>query len=125
MDKRMRASDLSLDAPVSDPGDGRGTSRLELTPAPADRADDALAVHQFNEDLSTHLAAFGATLEGREDYIFRKRLMTESPMTLQEIGDEFELSRERVRQIERRLLQKLRTYLLENMGEHFDIHPGA
>jgi RNA polymerase sigma-32 factor len=122
MDKRMRATDLSLDAPVSDPSEGGGTSRVELTPSPDERADDALAVHQFNSDLSVHLASFGATLEGREKYIFEKRLMTESPMTLQDIGNEFGLSRERVRQIERRLLNKLRAHLLENMGEHFDIY---
>lgn len=121
MDKRMRASDLSLDAPVSDPSEGGGTSRVELTPGPEDRADDALALSEFNSDLSTHLSKFGSELEGREKYIFDKRLMTDQPMTLQEIGNHFGLSRERVRQIERRLLNKLRTHLLEHMGEHFDI----
>lgn len=121
MDKRMRATDLSLDAPISDPSEGGGTSRVELTPSLDERADEALAVHEFNSDLSIHLASFGATLEGREKYIFEKRLMTEAPMTLQDIGNEFGLSRERVRQIERRLLNKLRAHLLENMGEHFDI----
>jgi RNA polymerase sigma-32 factor len=96
-----------------------------MTPHPEQRVDDALAVHQFNAELSRHLGAFGATLEGREEYIFQRRLMTESPMTLQEIGEEFGLSRERVRQVEARLLDKLRTYLLQNMGEHFDIAQGA
>ncbi len=122
MDKRMRASDLSLDAPVSDLGDGGGTSRIELTPALQDRVDDVLAVHEFNSDLATQLKKFGSGLEGREIYIFEKRLMTDQPMTLQQIGNHFSLSRERVRQIERRLLNRLREYLLENMGEHFDIY---
>jgi RNA polymerase sigma-32 factor len=122
MDKRMRATDLSLDAPVSDPSEGGGTSRVELTPSHDDRADDVLAVHEFNADLSAHLSSFGATLEGREKYIFEMRLMTDSPLTLQQIGNHFSLSRERVRQIERRLLNKLRGHLLENMGEHFDIY---
>jgi RNA polymerase sigma-32 factor len=119
MDKRMRATDLSLDAPVSDQSDGGNTSRVELTPGHEERPDDVLAVHQFNNDLSTHLRNFGETLTGRDEYIFQNRLMTEAPMTLQEIGNEFGLSRERVRQIERRLLNRLRAYLLENMGEHF------
>ena len=122
MDKRMRATDLSLDAPVTDPSEGGGTSRVELTPAVQERVDDALAVHEFNNDLSIQLESFGATLKGREKYIFEQRLITDAPMTLQEIGNHFSLSRERVRQIERRLLNKLRGHLLENMGEHFDIY---
>jgi RNA polymerase sigma-32 factor len=64
------------------------------------------------------LNTFEETLEGRERSIYSNRLMAESPMTLQQIGDEFGVSRERVRQIEHRLLEKLRTHLLENMGEH-------
>ena len=121
MDKRMRASDLSLDAPVSDTSNGSGTSRIELTPGTDERADDVLAVHEFNRDLSIELERFGGTLEGREKYIFENRLMTESPMTLQQIGNHFNLSRERVRQLERRLLNRLRTNLIDRMGEHFDI----
>lgn len=122
MDKRMRATDLSLDAPVTDPSEGGGTSRVELTPSHDERVDDALAVHEFNSDLSVQLKSFGKTLEGREEYIFENRLMTDQPMTLQQIGNHFSLSRERVRQIERRLLNKLRGHLLETMGEHFDIY---
>jgi RNA polymerase sigma-32 factor len=86
-----------------------------------DRADDVLAVHEFNRDLSIQLEEFGSTLEGRDKYIFENRLMTDRPMTLQQIGNHFNLSRERVRQIERRLLNRLRAHLLDRMGEHFDI----
>jgi RNA polymerase sigma-32 factor len=124
MDKRMRATDLSLDAPLSEGSEGPGTSRIELTAAPQDRADDALGLREFNRDLSTELERFGASLVGREKYIFERRLMTESPMTLQEIGEQFGLSRERVRQLERRLLNQLRSHLMEHMGEHFDIMSG-
>ena len=44
-----------------------------------------------------------------------------SPRTLQEIGEEFGISRERARQIEKRLLDKLRKYLEEELGSAVDI----
>ncbi len=49
--------------------------------------------------------------------IFDKRLLTEDPMTLQEIGDKFGISRERVRQIESRLKKKLKAYLEEEIAD--------
>ncbi len=125
MDKRMRATDLSLDAPVSESSESSGTSRVELTPAVEEGADEVLAVHEFNHDLSIQLQRFGETLEGRDKYIFERRLMTDHPMTLQEIGNHFGLSRERVRQIERRLLNRLREHLINEIGEHFDIYEGT
>ena len=56
---------------------------------------------------------FGDTLTGqgqRSSSI--ERLLAEEPLTLQEIGDRYGISRERVRQIEERLKKKLKTYLL-------------
>ena len=47
--------------------------------------------------------AFGATLKDKEAVIFSERLLAEQPLTLQEIGDKYGISRERVRQIEERL----------------------
>ena len=63
---------------------------------------------------------FAAPLTDKEEYIFRKRLIVDDPMTLQEIGDTFGVSRERVRQIEKRLLAKLRTYLENELPQFFD-----
>jgi len=60
---------------------------------------------------------FKAQLKGKEAVIFEKRLLTEDPMTLQEIGDKFGISRERVRQIESRLKKKLKTYLEEEIAD--------
>ncbi len=44
-------------------------------------------------------------------------MAAEDPLTLQELGDEFGISRERVRQLEARLQSKLRTYLQEELGD--------
>jgi RNA polymerase sigma-32 factor len=57
-------------------------------------------------------------LEGREKYIFERGLLTDEPLTLQEIGEEYSVSRERARQIEKRLTERLRAYLVQEMGEY-------
>jgi len=54
---------------------------------------------------------------GKELVIFDRRLVAEEPITLQELGDEFGVSRERVRQLESRLTGKLRVYLAERLGD--------
>jgi RNA polymerase sigma-32 factor len=60
---------------------------------------------------------FREQLKGKEAVIFDKRLLTDEPMTLQEIGDRFGISRERVRQIESRLKKKLKAYLEEEIED--------
>jgi len=60
---------------------------------------------------------FKAQLKGKEPVIFEKRLLAEDPMTLQEIGDKFGISRERVRQIESCLKKKLKIYLEEEITD--------
>ena len=58
------------------------------------------------EILEQKVAEFKKILNDKELLIFEKRIMAEEPMTLQEIGERFKISRERVRQIENRVLKK-------------------
>ena len=60
---------------------------------------------------------FRKTLKGKDVIIFDERMVAEEPLTLQELGDEFGISRERVRQLEPRLTGKLREYLKEELGD--------
>ncbi|MGC4090946.1 MAG: sigma factor-like helix-turn-helix DNA-binding protein [Polyangiaceae bacterium] len=60
---------------------------------------------------------FRGTLSGKDIAIFDKRLVADEPLTLQELGDEFGVSRERVRQLEARLTGKLRAYLQQELGD--------
>ena len=120
MDRRLRGADVSLDAPLSDDG-GKSVARIDLLSTPAGAQDEELSLDEFQRALRTKLEAFGKPLEGKERFIFEHRLMTDAPLTLQEIGKHFRVSRERIRQIEKRLLERLRTFLLEEMGEHFDV----
>jgi RNA polymerase sigma-32 factor len=61
---------------------------------------------------------FRGTLKSPKDIaIFDERLMAEDPLTLQELGIRYGISRERVRQLEARLLSRLREYLKAELGE--------
>jgi len=116
MDRRLSAGDASLDAQVGS-GDGRTVARVELLPSGGGRIDDMLAEQELGGMLAAKIHEFGADLEGKEDIIFRDRLVAEDPRTLQQLGTEFGVSRERVRQIESRLKQKLKNYLSTELGE--------
>jgi len=116
MDMRLAAGDASLDAPVG-VGEGRTVARVELLPSEDVRADDTLADAEVGDRFSAKIHEFGESLEGKEKQIFDDRLVAEDPKTLQALGDEFGVSRERVRQIEKRLLEKLKAYLREELGE--------
>ena len=60
------------------------------------------------------------TLEGKERYIFEKRLTADEPLTLQDIGDHYGVSRERARQIEAALINRMREYMREQIPD-FDL----
>ncbi len=116
MDRRMSAGDASLDAPVGS-ADGRPVSRVDLLPSGGTGIDDVLAEEELGVMLRDKIHEFGAKLEGKEAKIFRERLVAEDPRTLQDLGKDFGVSRERVRQIEKRLKQKLKNYLSSELGQ--------
>jgi RNA polymerase sigma-32 factor len=118
MERRLQSQDLSLNAEIND-ADGRPLTRMELLVDDGDLQDIQMQDAQFGLDFSERLRKFAEPLTDKEDYIFRMRLVAEEPLTLQEIGDEFGVSRERVRQIEKRLLEKLRRYLENELPEYF------
>ncbi len=120
MDRRLSGSDLSLDAPIGD-GDGKPTTRMDLMPSNNARVDDVLAGAEISGMVRDKLEAFGRTLINKEAAIFQDRLMHDEPATLQEIGDRYHISRERVRQIEKRLQDKLRVFLQAELGEAMDL----
>jgi RNA polymerase sigma-32 factor len=124
MEKRMASPDASLDAPLGGDDDGGGgRTRLDLVrdPAVGARPDVAVEQREFHSILQDKLREFAGTLEGREETIFRERWLTDAPLTLQEIGDRYGISRERARQLEKRLLGRLRTYLEQELGSAVDI----
>ncbi len=118
MDRRLSGDESSIDTPVSDEGGSTLGDRLQQHAQPA---DEALGDLQMRAMLREHLHGFAAKLEGKERYIFEQRLLTEEPMTLQDIGTHFGISRERARQLEARLIQKLRKELREKLPDFAEL----
>lgn len=116
MDMRLASGDASLDAPVGT-AEGRSVARVELLPSDDVRVDDTLAEAEVGDQFSGKIHEFGKSLADKEKKIFEDRLVAEDPKTLQTLGDEFGVSRERVRQIEKRLLKKLKAFLQKELSE--------
>lgn len=119
MDLRLSGGDSSLDAPVGD-SDGT-TSRLDLLRSGADGPEVQVSDGQVLSMLKEQLATFRDTLSGKDLIIFDRRMLAEEPVTLQELGEEFGVSRERVRQLESRISGKLRTFLQECLGDSIQV----
>jgi RNA polymerase sigma-32 factor len=109
MEQRLGGRDLSVDAPVDA---GEEASMLDFLPNKGLNAEEEVANAESRELISRKVKEFGDTLTGKDKVIFDARLMAEEPLTLQEIGDRYHISRERVRQIEERIKKKLKNYLL-------------
>jgi RNA polymerase sigma-32 factor len=118
MDRRLSRGDASLDSPVGD-GENSSVARVELLPSGARGPEQDTTNAQLNEIVRGELTRFRKTLGGKDAIIFDKRMVAEEPLTLQELGDEFGVSRERVRQLEARIAGKLRTFLKESLGDDF------
>jgi len=116
MDRRLSSGEMSLDAPVGDT-EGRPVSRLEMLPSSSIGPDAAVAEGEIHHMVREKLAEFRETLKGKDVQIFDERLVAEDPLTLQELGDKFGISRERVRQLEARLTGRLRDYLRNELGD--------
>ncbi|SPF41703.1 RNA polymerase sigma-B factor [Syntrophobacter sp. SbD1] len=116
MDQRLNSWEISLDSPLKEDSEDTHKSFLPSDDVPV---DVQMADREARAILHDKLMFFGEQLKGKEAIIFDKRLLGEEPLTLQEIGIKFGISRERVRQIESRLKKKLKAYLEEEIA---DIH---
>src|SRR2546425_7234624 len=110
MEQRMAARDLSIDMPLD--GNEESATLLDLMADQRATAEEEVAATEYHQLISEKMAEFARTLRGKEQVIFTKRLLAEEPLTLQEIGDQYGISRERVRQLESRLKKKLKDYLV-------------
>jgi len=125
MERRLAASEMSLDAPVRSEG-LFGRTQGDLVPAaPGDRPDLQVENGEFQELLRAKLETFGAGLHDRELHIFRSRLLADKPTTLEQIGSDHGVSRERARQLEERLKKKLRQFLETELGDSLGDVPAA
>jgi len=118
MDQRLRHDELSLDAPIGE--DGSTTRADRFLPAEGTPADVRLGNEELKRLFRDKLGAFAKDLRDKERFIFEKRLMSDEPLTLQEIGDKYGISRERARQIEANLISRIREHVRKEMPD-FDL----
>ncbi len=118
MDQRLGHDELSIDAPLGD--DPKNTRAERYLPSTAAGAEERLGNEELKELFRENLAEFAKTLEGKERYIFENRLISDEPLTLQDIGDKYGVSRERARQIEAALINRMREYMRERIPD-FDL----
>jgi RNA polymerase sigma-32 factor len=113
MDHRLGSGgqELSLDRPLEEDG---GTQTLnDLIGADEEQLDEKLADLQNLGILKERLGDFIKNLKTRDQEIFKKRLLSEIPESLQSIADQYGVSRERIRQVEERLIEQLKIYMSE------------
>ncbi len=114
MENRLAQGDLSLDAPTRR-GEGDSASFGDFLPSEGQAVDDFVAEADMQQTFHEYVDRFAEDLDERELRILRERLLADPPKTLQELGDEFDLTRERVRQIEKKIIGRLSEYLRENL----------
>jgi RNA polymerase sigma-32 factor len=112
MEQRMSSRDLSLDAPFDE---GHELTHLDLLQEDSLNQEEALVREEEKEIREREVVNAMKRLNEKEVYVIKNRIMADSPLTLQEIGNHLKLSRERVRQIESEALKKLKKEISPNI----------
>lgn len=118
MDQRLANWDLSLDEPLKSDST---TERIEFINVETDSSEDRVAKKEIEDLLHINVNEFKKTLNERELNIFERRIFSDTPETLREIGEEYSISRERVRQIENNILKKMTAFFKKDMPD-FDMY---
>ncbi len=114
MEKRLGSAEVSLDTPLTLDSD---ENKLDFLPSNDMPMEISFARTELSGNLGGLIDEFASTLDFKEKIIFEKRLMTDEPLKLQELGEQFGVSRERIRQLETRLKGKLRIFLKKNIKD--------
>lgn len=114
MEARMFSQDLSLEAPIShDSDDTLGDFLKDTRPTP----EDTYAREEILNNFKRILKEFAQTLSGKDYVIFYERLLADEPKTLNELSQKLGISKERVRQIEEKLIKRLRKFIQEKLPD--------
>jgi len=114
MDQRLDGWDVSLDAPVKDDSD---TEKIEFLKTTAESAEDQVAKKEIATLIHNKIEEFKKQMTQRELEIFEKRIFSDDPVTLQKIGDSYGISRERVRQVEKNILKRLKEFFKQEITD--------
>ncbi len=119
MDQRLGNWELSLDQPFNQDTDG---TLLDILPAQERPADEELADQELRRLFREKLAEFSRTLDEREEDILRNRILSETPLTLEDLGQKYGVTKERTRQLEARLIKRLREYMQREIKDFDRLH---
>lgn len=114
MDQRLDGWDISLDTPIKEDSD---TTRMDFVSSESESAEDMMAKKEIETLLHNKIDDFKKTMSQRELEIFEMRVFSDSPATLQELGDKYNISRERVRQIEKNIIKKSKDYFQNELPD--------
>ena len=114
MDQRLGSWELSLDQPMTEEGEG---TFHDLLPSPQLGVDEQLAKKQLRVVFRKKLADFAETLNEREEDILRNRLLSETPITLEDLGKKYSVTKERARQLEAKIIKRLREFMKKELKD--------
>jgi RNA polymerase sigma-32 factor len=114
MDQRLGSWELSLDQPLGEEADG---TLLDVLPAQGIAADEQVAGHELRLLFRRKLSEFTKTLDEREEDILRNRLLSETPLTLEDLGQKYNITKERTRQLEARIITRLRDFMKKEIKD--------
>jgi RNA polymerase sigma-32 factor len=117
MQVRLSHVDVSLNSPLHDAVDG---SMMDTISSDED-VEEIVSNTEESAILSRTIREFKNTLDDRDRVIFDHRVLADDPMTLQELGEQFRISRERIRQVERAILKRFKKHVQE---ENAGLQPG-
>jgi len=114
MDQRLSEGDLSMNAPMRR-DEASGAEYGDFVANKRPDAERNVSDNEFRNVFLENVHQFAATLDERDRRLVEERILAEEPKTLAELGEEFGVSRERVRQLESRIVVGLREYLKKNL----------
>ena len=114
MHRRLTTPEQALQAPVRSESGSHEAILQDFLPIDEKPADEIMEENQTKDILKQKFAEFASGLSERDRKIFEERLLAELPLTLKEIADEYGITKERVRQIESRIVDKLKVFFKES-----------
>ena len=115
MTKRLSGRDLSLNQPLDQ--ENPGASLLDRESATDQPIDESIGEQEEMMVLRENIEKLRPGLSEKEIYLLEKRVLSDEPLTLQEIGDHYGVTREAVRQLEARLILKIKKAFTESLQE--------
>jgi RNA polymerase sigma-32 factor len=114
MDQRLNKGDDSLNASLMQ--DSK-VEKLDIMPSGIASVDEQLAQQEFQKNFHTAITEFKKKLNARERDIFNHRMISDEPQSLRQLGEKYGISRERIRQVEKKIFNRLKEFVVNNYGD--------